>query len=93
MTFQKSANSVNWQPSPRWLLVVPALIFAGVLSAILTVANPPEGLADIGAGFGISDFSRPGISGCSHTLSEFDSIEVLYDEQEGEIGDESGEVE
>ncbi|MEC7539261.1 MAG: hypothetical protein VYB59_18460, partial [Pseudomonadota bacterium] len=62
-------------------------------SAILTVANPLEGLADIGAGLGISDFSRPGISGCSHTSSEFDSIEVLYDEQEGEIGDESGEVE
>ena len=24
---------------------------------------------------------------------EFDSIEVLYDEQEGEIGDRSGEIE
>ena len=93
MTFQESANSVNWQPSPRWLLVVPALLFAGVLSAILTVANPPEGLANIGAGLGISDFSRPGISGCSHTPSELGSIKVLYDEQEGEIGDESGEIE
>ena len=93
MTFQESANSVNWQPSPHWLLVVPALIFAGVLSAILTVANPPEGVANISAGLGISDFSRPGISGYSHTPSEFDFIEVLYDEQEGEIGDESGEIE
>ena len=74
MTFQESANSVNWQPSPRWLLVVPALLFAGVLLAILTVANPPEGVANISAGLGISDFSRPGISGYSHTPSEFDSI-------------------
>ena len=93
MTFQESADSVNWQASPRWLPVVPVLLFAGVLSAIRTVANPPEGLANIGAGLGISDFSRPGISGCSHTPSEFDSIKVLYDEQEGEIGDESGEIE
>ena len=73
--------------------MVPALLFAGVLSAILTVANPPEGLANIGAGLGISDFSRPGISGCSHTPSEFDCIKVLYDEQKGEIADESGEIE
>ena len=93
MAFQESTNTDNWQPSPRWLLVVPALLFAGVLSAILTVANPPEGVANISAGLGISDFSRPGISGCSHTPSELGSIKVLYDEQEGEIGDESGEVE
>ena len=93
MAFQESANTDNWQPSPRWLLVVPALLFAGVLSAILTVANPPEGVANISAGLGISDFSRPGISGYSHTPSEFDFIEVLYNEQEGEIVDESGEIE
>ena len=74
MTFQESASTYNWQPSQRGLLVLPALLFAGVLSAILTVANPPEGLANIGAGLGISDFSRPGISGYSHTPSEFDSI-------------------
>ena len=73
MTFQESANSVNGS-LPRWLPVVPVLLFAGVLSAIRTVANPPEGLANIGAGLGISDFSRPGISGYSHTPSEFDSI-------------------
>jgi len=93
MTFQESANTENWRPSPRWLLVVPALLFAGTLSAVLTVANPPEGVANISAGLGISDFSRPGISGYSHAPSEFDSVEVLYYEQEGEIADESGEIE
>lgn len=93
MTVRESANTDNWQPSPRWLLVVPALLFAGVLSAILTVANPPEGVANIGDGLGIFNFSHPGISGYSHTPSEFDSIGVLYDEQKGEIGDESGEIE
>ena len=93
MTFQESASTYNWQPSQRGLLVLPALLFAGVLSAILTVANPPVGVANISAGLGISDFSRPGISGCSHTPSELGSIKVLYDEQEGEIGDESEEIE
>ena len=74
MTVQESASTDNWQPSPRWLLVLPALLFAGVLSAILTVANPPEGIANISAGLGISDFSRPGISGYSDTSSELGSI-------------------
>lgn len=50
MTFEESSKPNGRQPSPRLLLLIPALLFAGILSAILTVANPPEGVADIRAG-------------------------------------------
>ena len=50
MTFDETRTTQRWQPSARWLFLVPVILAAGTLSAILTVANPPQGFAEIRAG-------------------------------------------
>lgn len=56
MTIDETRATESWRPSPRWLFLVPVLLIAGTLSAILTVANPPEGYADIRTGLHIPKF-------------------------------------
>ena len=49
MTFNETRTTQRWQPSARWLLLVPVLLVAGTLSATSTVVIPPQGFADIRA--------------------------------------------
>ena len=56
MTFDETRTTQRWQPSARWLFFVPAILAAGTLSVILTVANPPQGFAEIRAGISVPHF-------------------------------------
>ena len=56
MTFDETRTTQRWQPSARWLFLVPVIRAAGTLSAILTVANPPQGFAEIRAGISVPHF-------------------------------------
>ena len=56
MTFDETRTTQRWQPSARWLFLVPVLPAAGTLSAILTVANQLQGFADIRAGSSVPHF-------------------------------------
>lgn len=56
MTFDETRTTQRWQPSARWLFLVPVILAAGTLSAILTVANPPQGFAEIRAGINVPHF-------------------------------------
>lgn len=56
MTFDETRTTQRWQPTTRWLFLVPVILAAGTLSAILTVANPPQGFAAIRAGISVPHF-------------------------------------
>lgn len=59
MTYKSSGRRSRWRPSPRWLFLVPALLLAGTVSAVLTVANPPEGVAEVRYEFRVPTFVNP----------------------------------
>ena len=56
MTFDETRTTQRWQPSACWLFLVPVILAAGTLSAILTVTNPPQGFAEIRAGISVPHF-------------------------------------
>ena len=56
MTFDEIRTTQRWQPSARWLFLVPVLLTAGMLSVILIVANPPQCFTDIRGGSSVPHF-------------------------------------
>jgi hypothetical protein len=87
MTFEDTRTTQKWQLSTRWLFLIPVLLAAGTLSAILTVANPPQGFADIRAGSGIPHFTS---DAPVFNPPEFDAYHV---EEAHEMAPGRGEIE
>ncbi len=76
MTLEDSKEPKRWNISPHWMLLVPVLLIAGALSAILTVANPPAGNAKISAGLGTPSFARDSDDAPEFNPPAFDAYHV-----------------
>lgn len=87
MTYDETDISKGWRPSVRWLLLVPVLLLSGVLSAVLTVANPPAGFAEIRSEIGVPRFIA---DAPVYDPPEFDSYHV---EEQHEMAFGEGEIE
>ena len=87
MTFDETRTTRGWRPSARWLFLIPVLLLAGTLSAILTVANPPHGFADIRAINSIPHFTS---NAPVFDPPEFDAYHV---EEAHEMAPVLGEIE
>ena len=87
MTFEETGRRSGSRLSPRWLILVPVLLFAGTVSAILTVANPPEGVAEVRYEFRVPTFVN---AAPVYDPPEFDAY---YEEEYSERAGAEGEIE
>ena len=87
MTHNETDFPHGRRPSTRWLLLVPVLLFSGILSAVLTVANPPAGFADIRTQVNVPRFVS---AAPIYDPPEFDSYHV---EEQHETAFGEGEIE
>lgn len=58
------------------MLLVPVLLIAGAVSAILTVANPPAGNAKISSGLGAPSFARDSDDAPEFNPPAYDAYDV-----------------
>ena len=80
-------KSRKGDPGACWLLLVLVLLFCGIIAAILTVANPPTGFADIRMQVNVSRFVS---TAPVYKQSEFDSYHA---EEQHEMAFGGGKIE